>query len=63
MEIWILILTIATSNGVAISTIEGFTSEDVCNAAGTKWTEELNDKKIGLAKMGQYAVPVCAKIR
>ena len=34
---WILILTLATSEAPAIASVPGFSSETACEAAGVKW--------------------------
>lgn len=38
---WVLILTLFVSNGNAITSVSGFTSEDMCVDAGNKWKAHL----------------------
>jgi hypothetical protein len=40
---WVLILTVAfNGNGVAVSHVDGFTSRDVCLAAGNFYMDKTN---------------------
>jgi len=53
---WILIMTLNTPTGAAISTTVNLNSEKACNKAGEKWVESVH-----AADPSLEAIPVCVE--
>lgn len=42
MAEWILILTMMSADGHAITSVRGFQTETLCKKAGTAWLKQMN---------------------
>lgn len=40
---WVLILTLMTWDGIAVSQVNGFQTKDACMSAASTWLKQAND--------------------